>query len=141
MLKIIRMALCVAAAGFPLAALAGPAPDTDGDGIPDVLDNCSLREQGGVGQPGTCDTDQDGYGNACDADLDGDGDTDINDFLDVFKPAFDQPQPFASAGDHDCDGDTDINDFISTFKPAFDMPQPFPPGPSGLPCAGTVPCN
>jgi Thrombospondin type 3 repeat len=52
--------------GFPIASFAGLAPDADGDGVPDVLDNCST-----VSNPGTqdCDTEQDGYGNRCDCDL------------------------------------------------------------------------
>ncbi|MEO8224209.1 MAG: thrombospondin type 3 repeat-containing protein, partial [Gammaproteobacteria bacterium] len=38
--------------------------DTDGDGVADVLDNCTL-----VANPTQCDSDGDGYGNACDGDL------------------------------------------------------------------------
>lgn len=59
--------------GFPIASTAGVAPDADGDGTPDVLDNCVLLPQGGAGQPGFCDGDGDGYGNACDADTNQDG--------------------------------------------------------------------
>lgn len=52
--------------GFPIASFAGLAPDTDGDGVPDVLDNClNVANAGSL----DCDTDQDGYGNACDCDL------------------------------------------------------------------------
>ena len=42
--------------------------DTDGDGIPDSRDNCTL-----VPNKDQLDTDGDGYGNACDADLNNDG--------------------------------------------------------------------
>jgi Thrombospondin type 3 repeat len=42
--------------------------DTDGDGVPDICDNCS-----GTPNPDQHDTDRDGYGNACDADLDNNG--------------------------------------------------------------------
>jgi hypothetical protein len=136
--RLLWAALCAALLGLPVIAMAGPAPDADNDGIPDVLDNCSQLANAGALN---CDTDQDGYGNACDADYDGDGDTDVTDFVNTFKPAFDQAQPFASVGDGDCDGDTDVTDFVNTFKPAFDQPQPFPAGPSGLPCAGSVPCQ
>jgi hypothetical protein len=44
------------------------AVDTDGDTIPDNLDNCTL-----VPNPDQTDTDNDGYGNICDADLNNDG--------------------------------------------------------------------
>ncbi len=42
--------------------------DIDGDGIPNVTDNCS-----GVANPSQFDSDADGYGNACDPDLDNNG--------------------------------------------------------------------
>jgi hypothetical protein len=48
-------------------ALAGPTcppPDTDGDGINDVCDNCDA-----VPNPSQVDGDQDGFGNACDCDV------------------------------------------------------------------------
>lgn len=41
-----------------------PAPDTDGDSVPDIVDNCKL-----VANPTQLDADADGYGNICDADL------------------------------------------------------------------------
>ncbi len=44
-----------------------PPPDTDGDGVPDALDNCALIN------PAQTDTDGDGRGDACDDDDDGDG--------------------------------------------------------------------
>jgi hypothetical protein len=53
--------------GLPNAALAGPSADNDGDGVFDVLDNCSTRANAA---PLDCDTDDDGYGNACDGDFD-----------------------------------------------------------------------
>jgi len=40
----------------------------DGDGVPDVLDNCPY-----VYNPDQEDFDSDGVGNACDPDIDGDG--------------------------------------------------------------------
>jgi len=51
-----------------LASIVVPAPDTDGDGVPDDQDNCTL-----VANPDQRDTNSDGYGNLCDPDLNNDG--------------------------------------------------------------------
>src|SRR5213593_1420756 len=58
--------------GFPIASFAGLAPDADGDGIPDVLDKCTIDSRNAT-PPATCDTDSDGYGNPCDGDFNQDG--------------------------------------------------------------------
>ena len=42
--------------------------DTDGDGVPDSIDNCP-----GVWNPDQADMDGNGIGDACDPDIDGDG--------------------------------------------------------------------
>ena len=44
--------------------LLNPFADTDGDGIAQLYDNCTL-----VANPTQLDADNDGYGNICDADL------------------------------------------------------------------------
>jgi hypothetical protein len=49
--------------------------DSDGDGVYDAVDNCSMTSN-----PGQQDTDGDGYGNMCDADLDNDGFVGPNDY-------------------------------------------------------------
>jgi len=56
-------------------AFAGPAPDFDGDGVPDSLDNCSTKAN-----PAQDDTDGDYCGNVCDCDFNQDGKCGIPDF-------------------------------------------------------------
>ncbi|MEM6641211.1 MAG: DUF1028 domain-containing protein [Pseudomonadota bacterium] len=58
------------------------AVDTDDDGIPDAIDNCTL-----LANPGQQDTDEDGYGNRCDADF---SQSCIHNFLDlgIFRSLF-----------------------------------------------------
>ena len=53
-----------------IAALdIGPPPDSDGDGIPDISDNCPTKWN-----PDQKDTDKDGIGDACNSSIDTDGD-------------------------------------------------------------------
>ena len=54
---------------------AGPDADTDGDGVQDNIDNCTL-----IANASQTDTDNDGYGNRCDADFNNDGAIGIPDF-------------------------------------------------------------
>jgi hypothetical protein len=110
------------------------APDADSDGISDDEDDCAVL-------PDTpqLDSDQDGYGNACDADYDQSGTVGVSDFL-AFGGALG-----TSAGspgwnpevDANGDGSIGVADFLvfggsGSFGAA--------PGPSGLACAGTAPC-
>jgi hypothetical protein len=71
--------------GYPIASFAGLAPDGDGDGIPDVLDKCTLDSRN-VASP--CDTDVDGYGNVCDGDFDQNFAVNSVDFGMFFVPKF-----------------------------------------------------
>ncbi len=52
-----------------------PAPDSDGDGVPDAADNCTL-----VVNADQLDADGDGYGNLCDGDLNNSGFVNTADF-------------------------------------------------------------
>lgn len=106
------------------------AVDFDWDGkVDDLDDNCS-----DVQNPSQCDSDQDGYGNACDTDYDQDNFTLPGD-LAIMEAAL----PIFASGvtDHDCDGFTTPGDYevLEAALPTFAAP-----GPSGLSCAGTVPC-
>jgi len=66
--------------GMP--AMGGPLPDSDGDGVSDVNDNCS-----DVFNEFQDDTDGDDCGNLCDADYDGSGTVGFPDFS-AFTLAF-----------------------------------------------------
>src|SRR5262249_30108022 len=112
--------------------------DADGDGIPDSIDNCLNFPNP---PPYDCDTDRDGYGNVCDGDFDQSGVVNSGDFGSSFVPAF-KGGPKTRGQDMDCNGTVNSNDFGSYFIPAFKglTPNGTRPGPSGLSCAGTVPC-
>jgi hypothetical protein len=56
--------------------LAGCGADTDGDGEPDVLDNCPA-----ISNPGQENQDNDAFGDVCDGDRDGDG---VDNGADIF---------------------------------------------------------
>jgi hypothetical protein len=109
-------------------AFAGSAPDSDGDGVVDAIDNCSV-----VVNTAQDDTDLDECGNLCDADYTNTGTVNINDFGE-FVAAFGgtdeemchlEPIPNCTVG---------INDF-GFFVANFGGN----PGPSG-PSSGTTAC-
>ena len=115
--------------------LAFVESDMDSDGVPDSEDICKMDPMA----PLLCglDTDQDGYGNACDSDLNNDGITNGLDSL-ILRPCYFAGSDPTNAGcDLNCDGLVNGLEF-PVFFPHFIAGTP--PGPSGLPCAGTVPC-
>ena len=67
------------------SAIAGAAlaVDTDGDGIGDPADNCTL-----IANASQCDTDRDGYGNHCDGDFNESQTVNASDFVMYFRTRF-----------------------------------------------------
>ncbi len=110
----------------------GEMCDDDRDGKVNRNDNCA-----GVANPSQCDTDRDGFGNLCDADFDQNGSVDA---VDLNRLARDRRSRTDSGRgtDMNCDGVVDDTDFAG-LRPPFKPPRAIP-GPSGLRCAGTVPC-
>jgi hypothetical protein len=111
-------------------AFEASAQDMDEDGIPDTIDNCLVAVNPRQGDP-----DLDGYGISCDGDFDQDGDTDQDD-VDFFSFNCPGGDPIDPICDFNENGIWDFAD-PGTFTALFGSP----PGPSGLPCAGTVPCT
>ena len=95
-------------------------PDTDGDRVIDLGDNCTL-----VVNPNQRDTDSDGYGNLCDADLNNNGSVNTLDFG-LFKLSFGHTGTGLNA-DFNGDGRVNTLDF-GRFKQMFGKPV----GPSGI---------
>ncbi|MGH0029940.1 MAG: thrombospondin type 3 repeat-containing protein [Myxococcota bacterium] len=131
------------------AAVAQPGPsalpcagsvgcvDTDMDGAFDLADNCSSLPNGPVVGTGSCiaqeDADQDGYGNACDTDTNNNGAADFVDYIDTDAAL----NTMNGLYDYDCDTVVLPQDVLRVFQDAVGVE---PPGPSGLGCAGTIPC-
>jgi hypothetical protein len=129
--------------GFPIASFAGLAPDSDNDGIPNVLDKCTLDSRNATA-PATCDHDGDGYGNVCDPDFNQSYTVTSADFGQFFNPAFkgSDPSPWPQGMDMNCSGTMTSADFGQFFNPKFKgILGGQRPGPSGLSCAGTPGCS
>ena len=124
--------------GFAFSATAGSTTDTDTDLVPDVFDNCDQLANGPGEGSNQVDSDQDGYGNACDADYTGDTFVDTGDFA-VFLNSF--TGTVNPDTDHDGDGFCNTADF-AVFLAGFTANSNglTSVGPSGLSCAGTAPC-
>jgi len=103
-------------AGLVCSTLSGL--DTDGDGVDDAIDNCTL-----VANADQRDTNGDGFGNICDADLDNSGLVSFADFS-QFRAVFGTADPDA---DFDGNGMVSFTDF-TTFRASFGGS----PGPAGV---------
>lgn len=123
-------------------ALAGSVSDFDGDLVPDAYDNCLTVANGPNEVSNQIDCEPDGFGDRCDADYDDNGATttvDFSIFLQCFTSTFTTVTPDVCACvDPDANGSTTTTDF-TVFLGYFQNDNA-PPGPSGLSCAGTVPC-
>ncbi len=97
------------------------SPDTDGDGVPDATDNCTL-----VANPTQCDSESDGFGNHCDGDLNNNTFTNSQDFV-LFRAQLGQPSvdPTYNQADLNCNGFVNSQDFV-LFRGLLGSP----PGPS-----------
>lgn len=110
--------------------------DVDGDGVGDACDNC-LRAGNGPARPDAGgasqrDTNLDGYGNVCDPDFSDDGMVNFTD-LALLRRVF-----FTTRDDMDLNGDGLVNfTDLALFKTYLFKTA----GPSGLACAGSVPCS
>ncbi|NNF66659.1 MAG: hypothetical protein HKM98_04025 [Gammaproteobacteria bacterium] len=94
------------------------AADLDGDGHSDSTDNCLH-----AANPSQIDTDNDGFGNACDADFDQDNFVNFRD-LRILAEMFNTSEPL---GDLNSDGVIDMGD-LQIFRSLIFRA----PGPSGL---------
>ncbi|MEO1575671.1 MAG: thrombospondin type 3 repeat-containing protein, partial [Pseudomonadota bacterium] len=92
--------------------------DSDGDGVADAADNCTL-----IPNADQRDTNGDGFGNACDADLNNDGVVNVVD-LGLLRSVF-----FSADADADLNGDGVVNVVdLGIMRSGFFAP----PGPSGV---------
>ena len=115
------------------SSTSAPAVDTDGDGIIDNRDNCI-----DVSNTSQLDTNSDGYGNMCDADYDNDGIVGLSDYG-IFRNSY-QTEVGSPGYNVDVDKDGDSIIAIGEFGLISAQMEAQVPGPSGLSCAGTIPC-
>jgi hypothetical protein len=92
--------------GVQWTLTAVPVPDTDGDGVQDNVDNCTLRSNANQ-----CDSDGDGYGNRCDGDLNNNLSTNAQDTT-LFRQQLGQPSlpPTYIRADINCSGAVNAQD-------------------------------
>lgn len=116
-------------------AVAIAVSDDDGDLVPNAFDNCSTTPNGPNDASNQVDSDLDGYGNACDADYSNDQAVTGLDYA-TFLATVAGP---GDVTDHDGNGIVTLTDF-NVYLSYFAGLNSSAPGPSGLACAGTVPC-
>lgn len=124
------------ALGLSFGAFAGSITDADGDGVPDSFDNCRTTDNGPLQATAACngqeDANLDGYGQPCDFDYNQNGAADASDLGTMLGSL---GNPAAAALDNNCNGAPDAGDLAALLGKLGQ-----PPGPSDLPCAGTIPC-
>jgi hypothetical protein len=120
---------------FPMASFAGLAPDDDSDGIPNVLDKCRLDSRNVTL---SCDRDQDGYANICDGDFNQSNSVNSTDYTMFFVGDAGSGMDSGRGTDMNCSGGVNSTDYSMFFVPQASQGTP---GPSGMACAGTIPCN
>jgi hypothetical protein len=108
------------------------APDQDGDLVPDDEDNCRL-----AANATQTDSNQDGFGNACDPDYTNEGLVGTSDYvklLGAYGSTTGQPHydPEIESGGDGSIGFSELLLLLGSYGGS--------PGPSGLGCAGSVPC-
>lgn len=114
---------------------AGATADDDGDGVFDPLDNCMYLYNP---PPLDRDLDLDGYGDLCDPDLNNDFYCDTSDVM-TWLTIYEAGGPYTPLGDPDVNGFVNAHDFEDVIVPIYNGSGK--PGPSGLFCAGTIPCD
>jgi hypothetical protein len=122
------LADATALAFSPIACAEG---DGDGDAVCDADDNCLVRANPDQSDANLC------YGDACDADYDDDGVVGGSDYI-AFGVAFGAREgdpAYRDALDANGDGWVGGAEYLLLGR-SFGAP----PGPSGLACAGTIPC-
>jgi hypothetical protein len=128
------------ALGVSISGYAGLPPDFDGDGLADTADNCVATPNGPLAGTFSCvaqeDADQDGYGNPCDTDVRNDGGTGVGDLLDTLDAL--QNNPSDLLYDYNCNGGVGVPDLLRSLADL--QAGTVTPGPSGLACAGSIPC-
>jgi hypothetical protein len=132
----LRICAILVSAALAASSASGQEPvmcsDVDADGVCDVDDNCLVFPNAGQ-----FDSNLDGYGNVCDADYDDDGWVTLRDTLAIRDSLYSVSGDMAyeSAFDVNHDGAIAFIDFWISLLYLGRRP-----GPSGLSCAGHVPC-